>query len=61
MKKVGRPAFLKGVKRVIVQIEDTQVKAIKEITEQKDISVSHFFRVAAQDLLDNPQKLGGNL
>lgn len=44
----GRPRLMANTKRIIVQIDDAQLKAIQEIRRDKNISVSQFLRTAAE-------------
>lgn len=55
--KVGRPKVLDYSKRTIIQVDDAQLDAIRAI--KGTMSMSQFFRIAAQHMLDNPHIISG--
>jgi hypothetical protein len=51
----GRPRLMSKTRRIIIQIDDAQLKEIQQIRRDKNISVSQFLRTAAEYYLTNAQ------
>lgn len=59
-RKPGRPKLLNASHRTIIQVEEMQLKQIRKLLNNK-MSVSNFFRIAAEHVLDNPTILSGHI
>ena len=54
----GRPRIMKNTKRIIIQIENNDLKTIQHLVKNQ-ISVAQFFRYAADHVLANPDIILG--
>lgn len=50
----GRPRLMAKTRRIIIQVNDTELKLIQGATRNNNISVSQFMRKAADHALANP-------
>ena len=54
----GRPRIMENTRRIIIQVADSELKTIQKMVRNK-ISVSQFFRYAAEYALNNPDIING--
>ena len=56
----GRPRIMKNTKRIIIQVDASELKMIQGLVKNH-ISVSQFFRHAADHALANPHIILGHV
>lgn len=52
----GRPRLMAKTRRIIIQIDDTQLKTIQRVVKTNNMSVSQFIRTAAEHYLNHSAK-----